>query len=215
MGFFRCTGCKPVCRVPLYRVRRLFAAALVPAVPADGGSACGGAGCSGVDVPENGRQNHRPAKAGGGTGSRTEKRRRVREINTATPLQKKLFLQGRRSFYTLLFILWVIQSFEHHHAQNCKAGTQHKTHCPHRHTEQNAHSNTEQDTRDLTFLHFTALPFRTRPPTAAKRGSTAPERSVQCPAEPVAERPAAEGSGPGRPHWRTRQTPSEPQPGRP
>ena len=144
-----------------------------------------------------------------------KKRRRVREINTATPLQKKLFLQGRRSFYTLLFILWVIQSFEHHHAQNCKAGAQHKTHCPHRHAEQNAHSNTEQDTRDLTFLHFTALPFRTRPPTAAKRGSTAPERSVQCPAEPVAERPAAEGSGPGRPHWRTRQTPSEPQPGRP
>ena len=34
MGFFCCTGCKPVCRVPLYRVRRLFAAALVPAVPA-------------------------------------------------------------------------------------------------------------------------------------------------------------------------------------
>ena len=74
---------------------------------------------------------------------------------------------------------------------------------------------TEQDARDLTFLHLTALPFRTMQRTAAKRGRTAPERSVQCPAEPVAERPAAEGSGPGRPHWRTRQTPSEPQPGRP
>ena len=76
-----------------------------------------------------------------------------------------------------------------------------------------AQKNAEES--DLTFLHLTALPFRTRQRTAAKRGSTAPERSVQCPAEPVAERPAAEGSGPGRPHWRTRQTPSEPQPGRP
>lgn len=30
----------------------------------------------------------------------------------------------------------------------------------------------------MTFLHVTVLPFRTRPPTAAKRGSTAPERSI-------------------------------------
>ena len=34
--------------------------------------------------------------------------------------------------------------FEHHHAQTCKAGTQHKTDCPQRHAEQNAHGNAEQ-----------------------------------------------------------------------
>ena len=147
--------------------------------------------------------------------SAQKKRRKARKINTAPPLPEKISRQGRRIFYNLLFILWVIQSFEHHHAQNCKAGAQHKTDRSKCHAEQNAHGNAEQDTRDLTFLHLTALPFRTRQRTAAKRGSTAPERSVQCPAEPVAERPAAEGSGPGRPHWRTCQTPSEPQPGRP
>ena len=43
-----------IVRIPLYGIRRLFAAALVSAVPVDGGSACGGSGCSGVDVPENG-----------------------------------------------------------------------------------------------------------------------------------------------------------------
>lgn len=130
-------------------------------------------------------------------------------------LTGEAFPAGAAHFYALLFIRWVIQPFKHHHAQVCKACSQRKTDCSQRHTEQSAHSNTEQDARDLTFLHLTALPFRTRQRTAAKRGSTAPERSVQCPAEPVAEHPAAEGSGPGRPHWRTRQTPSEPQPGRP
>ena len=153
-------------------------------------------------------------KARGRTGSRAKDPRRTSELNKTAPAGK-LLRQGRRTFYALLFIQWVIQPFKHHHAQVCKACSQRKTDCSQRHTEQSAHSNTEQDARDLTFLHLTALPFRTRPPTAAKRGSTAPERSVQCPAEPVAERPAAEGSGPGRPHWRTRQTPSEPQPSRP
>ena len=54
-GIFCCAGCKPVCRVSLYCVWRLFAAALVPAVPVDGCSSRAGAGCSGLDIFENGR----------------------------------------------------------------------------------------------------------------------------------------------------------------
>ena len=54
-GIFCCTGCKPVCRVSFYCVRRLFAAALVSAVPVDGRSSRAGAGCSGLDIFENGR----------------------------------------------------------------------------------------------------------------------------------------------------------------
>ena len=122
-----------------------------------------------------------------------KKRRRVREINTATPLQKKLFLQGRRTFYTLLFILWVIQPFEHYHAQTDKAGTQHKTDRSQRHAEQNAHSNTEQDACDLTFLHLTALPFRTMQWTAATKRRTAqgtPARNPAAPNQPEAPAPA-------------------------
>lgn len=150
-------------------------------------------------------------KAGGRAGSGAEKRRRVREINTATPLQKKLFLQGRRTFYTLLFILWVIQPFEHHHAQNCKAGAQHKTHCPQRHAEQNAHGNAEQDTRDLTFLHFTAPPFRTMQQTAATREHTASEPPPQYPAAPATRCSAEEGFSQYRPRLRPRKSPSGPR----
>ena len=177
----------------------------------DGRSACTGVGCSGVDVPENGRQDHRPAKAGGGTGSRTEKHRRVREINTATPLQKKLFLQGRRTFYTLLFILWVIQPFEHYHTQTCKAGTQHKTDRSQRHAEQNAHGNTEQDACDLTFLHLTALPFRTMQRTAAMKAHTTPEPPPQYPAAPATRCSAEEGFSQDRPRLRPRKSPSGPR----
>ena len=54
-GIFCCTGCKPVCCVSFYRVRRLFAAALVSAVPVDDRSSRAGAGCSGLDIFENGR----------------------------------------------------------------------------------------------------------------------------------------------------------------
>ena len=54
-GIFCCAGCKPVCRVSLYCVWRLFATALVPAVPVDGCSSRAGAGCSGLDIFENGR----------------------------------------------------------------------------------------------------------------------------------------------------------------
>ena len=37
-------------------------------------------------------------------GSRTEKRRKIREINTAPPLPEKLFRQGRRFFFTPYFL---------------------------------------------------------------------------------------------------------------
>ena len=127
-----------------------------------------------------------------GTGMHTEMGKIATALEAAqdgqTPLQKKLFLQGRRTFYTLLFILWVIQPFKHHHAQNCKAGTQHKTDCPQRHAEQNAHGNAEQDACDLTFLHFTALPFRTMQRTAATREHTAPEPPPALRPAPAANR---------------------------
>ena len=145
----------------------------------------------------------------------TALQKRVEELEaaqkTAEKSEKKLFLQGRRTFYTLLFILWVIQSFEHHHAQNCKAGTQHKTHCPHRHAEQNAHGNAEQDTRDLTFLHFTALPFRTMQLTAATRRRTAPAPPPQYPEAPATRCSAEEGFSQDRPRLRPRKSPSGPR----
>ena len=54
-GIFCCTGCKSVCRIYFYCIRRLFAAALVSAVPVDGRSSRAGAGRSGLDIFENGR----------------------------------------------------------------------------------------------------------------------------------------------------------------
>ena len=54
-GVFCCTGCKPVLRVPVHRVRRLFPAAVVPAVPVDDRTACTGAGRADLDFSENGR----------------------------------------------------------------------------------------------------------------------------------------------------------------
>ena len=97
-------------------------------------------------------------------------------------LTGEAFPAGAAHFYTLFFILRVIQPFKHHHAQTDKTGAQRKTHCPHRHTEQNAHGNAEQDARDFAFLHFTALPFRTMQRTTATRGHTAP---APLPARPL------------------------------
>ena len=125
-------------------------------------------------------------------------------------LQKRLSCRGVALLH-LTFIRWVIQPFKHHHAQVCKACSQRKTDCSQRHTEQNAHSNTEQDTRDLTFLHFTAPPFRTMQQTAATREHTASEPPPQYPAAPATRCSAEEGFSQYRPRLRPRKSPSGPR----
>ena len=55
MGFFAVLAARFVCRIYFYCIRRLFAAALVSAVPVDGRSSRAGAGRSGLDIFENGR----------------------------------------------------------------------------------------------------------------------------------------------------------------
>ena len=201
MGFFAVLAAS-LFAVFLYRVRRLFASALVSAVlwmvvpPAV---------VLAVLVwtfPKNGRQDHRPAKAGGEAGSRTQKTPKSPRNNTATPLQKKLSCRGVALLH-LTFYPVGHPTFEHHHAQNCKAGTQHKTHCPQRHAEQkNTHGNAEQDTRDLTFLHFTVLPFRTMQRTAATKAHTAPELPPQYPEAPATRCSVEEGFSRDRPRSR-------------
>ena len=79
-------------------------------------------------------------KAGGGAGIRTEKRRKARKINTAPPLPEKISRQGRRIFTTYFLSCGSSSPLNITMPQNCKAGAQHKTHCPQRHAEQNAHA---------------------------------------------------------------------------
>lgn len=127
-----------------------------------------------------------PCKSGWTSWKRHRKTPKSPRNKYSAALAGEAFPAGAAHFYTLFFILRVIQPFKHHHAQTDKTGAQRKTDCPHRHTEQNAHGNAEQDARDLAFLqfHLTALPFRTMQRTAATREHTAPAR----PPAPAANR---------------------------